>query len=122
PSHASTYPSAVLIVKRSVLYSPALAYQIVLERIQQHWVCLPSEHDLNIGAWYGSGVLVTASWQVVAELERLLQLRAFESIERQNMGLQGYQYVYGVLNGFYSSRTFKKMKWERQKQFELRWT
>ncbi|KAG0318110.1 hypothetical protein BGZ99_005858 [Dissophora globulifera] len=62
-------PSAVLIVKRSALYSSALAYRIALERIQQRWVCVPSERDLNIGAWCGSGILDTADWQVVPELE-----------------------------------------------------
>ncbi|KAG0312954.1 hypothetical protein BGZ99_009171 [Dissophora globulifera] len=108
-----------LIVKRSALYSSALAYRAALERMKQRPVCLPSVQDLHIGAWCGSDDIDTANWQVelpsIAELERPLPPHVFESIEKHEMGLQDYHYVAEVLNGFYRSRTLKKMKWERQR-------
>ncbi|KAI8363131.1 hypothetical protein B0O80DRAFT_420925 [Mortierella sp. GBAus27b] len=121
-----------LSIRRNALYSPSLSYRARLEEMKRHRITVSTASGISPSPWTPAdeiqvttpiGESETQRHDMdtielpisINELQQSLEQSAFQSMEAYEEGLRNCAGVFQLLNGFYSSRSLKKLHWERMK-------
>ncbi|KAK3822835.1 MAG: hypothetical protein J3Q66DRAFT_385364 [Benniella sp.] len=104
-----------LHVKRAALYSPTLAHRRAMERLKRQRPSVNAQGSITPAVWTTAQVDAISAklprsveLPSIQELESSLPSSTFDTIETYRLGLKQFTM-------FYSSRTMKKLSWEKTK-------
>jgi hypothetical protein len=106
-----------LSIKRTSLYSPSLAYRNRLEDIKRR---KPVADNGDLAAYWTNPTTTSGTTELssIKEVEQSLGDSSFTSLDHYHDNLEQFARTFKVLTGFYSSRTAKKLHWERTKSLQ----
>ncbi|KAF9950829.1 hypothetical protein BGZ70_001218 [Mortierella alpina] len=112
-----------LVMSRTSLYAPALAYRAMLQDLKSQRVRVDLGAQINGAIWSDMDRQGSVGLPTIYDMENLLQGSTFGTMAEMEDALRRYACVEPVLHEFYSSEKVKRMRWELSKatRAEMDW-
>ncbi|KAG0197103.1 hypothetical protein BGX28_009376 [Mortierella sp. GBA30] len=114
-----------LIISRSSLYAPTVAYRQDMESLKSQRVRVNPGQLIDGSIWANSDPRSDAKTGLptIHDFENLLLPTAYETIDEMETAIRRFRTVEPLLHDFYSSTKVKKLDWEhaKAKKAEMDW-